>query len=93
MGIGASIFLIALGLILALAVHTTSVSGIDIHTIGWILVAAGVLGILLTMVVFAPRRRQVRSETVVRRDGLVDPATPVAPRDGVVEERRYTEDG
>ena len=35
MGIGASIFLIAVGLILALAVNIT-VSGIDIKVIGWI---------------------------------------------------------
>jgi len=41
MGIGASIFLIAVGLILALAVNVT-VSGIDINVIGWILVVVGV---------------------------------------------------
>lgn len=79
MGIGSSVFLIAVGLILALAVDA-SFSGIDIATVGWILVAAGVLGLVLTLVVFAPRRRAVRSETVVRRD------------EPVVEERRYRED-
>lgn len=78
MGIGASIFLIAVGLILALAVHA-QVSGIDINTIGWILVAVGVIGLAMTALIFGPRRRTVRSETVVRD----------AP---VVEERRYRED-
>ncbi|MFP5335402.1 MAG: DUF6458 family protein, partial [Actinomycetes bacterium] len=40
MGIGASIFLIALGLILALAVEF-EVGGLDIQVIGWILVIVG----------------------------------------------------
>ena len=44
MGIGASIFLIALGLILALAVDV-NLSGIDLQLVGWIL--AVVLGLLL----------------------------------------------
>ena len=35
MGLGVSILLIAAGAILAFAVNTT-VSGVDIHTIGWI---------------------------------------------------------
>ncbi len=84
MGIGASIFLIAVGLILALAVDA-QVSGIDIKTIGWILVAVGVIGLALTAMIFGPRRRTVRTETVVRDAGVVR-ETPV------VEERRYRED-
>jgi uncharacterized membrane protein len=81
MGIGASIFLIAVGLILALAVNF-EVSGLDIAVIGWILVAAGVVGLLMTMLVFGPRRT-ARRDTVVRD----------VPADGrVVEERRYEGD-
>lgn len=60
MGIGASIFLIAVGLILALAVEI-EVAGIDIQVIGWILVIVGVVGLILTMAVLAPRRRAVES--------------------------------
>jgi hypothetical protein len=88
MGIGGSIFLIAVGLILALAVHTT-ISGIDVNTIGWILVAAGVLGLVLTMAIFMPRRRATRTETIVR----TAPTTPgtVVPNEQVIEERRYTD--
>lgn len=78
MGIGASIFLIAIGLILAFAVEF-EVAGIDIQVIGLILAAAGVVGIILTLAVFAPRRRAATRETVVER--------PAAER--VVEERRY----
>jgi hypothetical protein len=49
MGLGVSIFLIAIGLILALAVHHHS-SGFDINTIGWILTIVGVLGLVLSMI-------------------------------------------
>jgi hypothetical protein len=55
MGIGFSIFLLAVGAILTFAVHTT-VAGIDIRVVGVILMAAGALGLVLTMVVFTPRR-------------------------------------
>ena len=62
MGIGFSIFLLALGAVLAFAVHAT-VAGLDIHVFGWILMAAGALGLILTMVVFTPRRRRTVVET------------------------------
>ena len=48
MGLGVSIFLIAVGLILALAV-TTEVAGIDVQVVGWILTIVGVLGLVLSM--------------------------------------------
>ena len=62
MGIGFSIFLLALGAILAFALDFTVV-GVDISVIGWILMAAGVIGLILTMVVLAPRRRRTVTET------------------------------
>ena len=49
MGLGVSIFLIAVGLILALAVHHPT-SGFDINTIGWILTIVGILGLVLSMI-------------------------------------------
>jgi len=48
-GIGVSIFLIALGAILAFAVNA-EVSGIDVQTVGWILLAVGVVGIVISMI-------------------------------------------
>jgi Domain of unknown function (DUF6458) len=48
MGLGVSIFLVAVGAILAFAVNAT-VSGVDIHTIGWILLIVGIVGGLLSM--------------------------------------------
>lgn len=64
MGIGASIFLLALGAILAFAVDAT-VAGIDIQVIGWILMAAGLVGLIMTLLVFGPRRRRVVQSTGV----------------------------
>jgi hypothetical protein len=52
MGISVSLFLIALGAILAFAVDAT-VSGLDIDTVGWILMVVGAVGFLLSLVFWA----------------------------------------
>jgi hypothetical protein len=49
MTIGGSLFLIAVGAILAFAV-TDSVAGIDLPTVGWILMVVGVVGLVLGLV-------------------------------------------
>jgi hypothetical protein len=73
MGIGVSIFLIAVGLILALAVNVTT-SGVDIDTIGLIPVVVGAVGMLLSLIFWSsvgswgPWRR----ETYVRDDPYYD---------------------
>jgi hypothetical protein len=46
MGLGVGLILAAVGAVLAFAVNAT-VSGVDIHTIGWILLIVGIVGILL----------------------------------------------
>ncbi len=51
MGIGASVFLIAIGAILAFAVDL-SVSGLDLSTIGVILMVVGAIGLVATMLTF-----------------------------------------
>ncbi|MDY7086185.1 MAG: DUF6458 family protein [Actinomycetota bacterium] len=58
MGIGGSIFLLALGAILAFAVNA-NISGIDINVIGWILMAAGLIGLVITLWLWNSRRRTV----------------------------------
>ena len=80
MGIGVGIFLIALGAILTFAVNA-SVSGLDINVVGGILMAVGALGLVLDLVVFAPRRR-----TITR--GTTAVATPVR-RTTVAEDQVY----
>jgi Na+/melibiose symporter-like transporter len=60
MGIGTSIFLIALGAILKFAV-TASVAGISIATVGVILMVVGVIGLVASLIwaSMAGRRREV----------------------------------
>ena len=58
MGIGGSIFLLALGAILAFAVNA-SISGIDINVVGWVLMAAGLVGLIITIWYWNSRRRPV----------------------------------
>ena len=49
MGLGVGLFMVAVGAVLAFAVHVTT-SGVDLHTIGLILMAVGAAGILLSMI-------------------------------------------
>ena len=51
MGIGVSIFLLAVGAILAFAVNVTA-SGIDLSTVGVILMLAGGLGLVASLFIF-----------------------------------------
>jgi Domain of unknown function (DUF6458) len=44
-----SLILIAVGLVLALAVHPRDSSSVDVNTVGWILFAVGAVGMLLTL--------------------------------------------
>ena len=49
MGLGVGLLLAAAGAILAFAV-TDTVSGVNLHAIGWILLAVGLFGIVLSLV-------------------------------------------
>jgi hypothetical protein len=49
MGLGVGIFLTALGAILAFAV-SAGVSGVNIHTVGWILMIVGIAGVVLSLI-------------------------------------------
>jgi predicted membrane channel-forming protein YqfA (hemolysin III family) len=78
MSIGASIFLLVVGAILTFAVNV-SAEGFSINTVGIILMVAGVVGLLLSLLFwssFSPYRRR-----------------PAAyPEERVVEERRIERD-
>jgi hypothetical protein len=74
MGIGVSVFLIAVGAILTFAVNAT-VSGLDLSTIGVILMVVGGIGLVTTMLIFGGgfgARRGVVSDTYVE-DDVVEP--------------------
>ena len=79
MGIGTSIFLIALGAILRFAV-TATVSGIEIATVGTILIVVGVIGLLISLLYMTLWHDRARGTTVDRT------AAPPADRE-VVRER------
>jgi hypothetical protein len=73
MGIGAGLFLIAVGAILKFAVRD-SISGIDLSVVGVILMIVGVLGLVLSLLFwssFSPYRR---------RERVIDREVPPAER-------------
>jgi hypothetical protein len=68
MYIGTSIFLIAVGAVLAWAV-TAEIAGVDIQTAGVILMVVGVIGIIVSLLmqtIWADRRRRPVETEVVR---------------------------
>ena len=69
MGIGTSIFLIALGAILRYAVNA-DISGLEISTVGLILMIAGVLGLVISLLYMTlwSRGRTAPGERVPARD-------------------------
>jgi heme/copper-type cytochrome/quinol oxidase subunit 4 len=79
MGIGVGLVLIAVGAILAFAVDVSNSHGFNINTIGWILMIVGVVGVLLDLLLFMPRRRVSRT---------VRTSQPVSVEDSTVVHER-----
>lgn len=88
MTIGASVLLIAVGAILAFAVDY-QLSGLDINIVGWILMLVGVVGLILTFAIWAPRSRRATGPVVEERRVRDEPRRPAGD---VVEERRVYDD-
>ena len=86
MGIGASIFLLALGAILTFAVDW-KLAGLDIHVVGWVLMAAGAVGLILFFYfwnrrrapVYVPRQPQTR-EPLLREPQVPEPQVYNSPQ-------------
>jgi hypothetical protein len=79
MATGVSLFFLAVGAILTFAVDT-SVNGIDLDTIGVILMVIGLLGMLFSLVLWdswTPRYRRDDDVVVGRHDVVIDDAAPV----------------
>ena len=70
MGIGGSLFLIAVGAILTfvidLNVSVPSIGAVDMDSVGWILMAVGAIGLVVALVIGGRHRREV----VTRDDSL-----------------------
>ncbi len=67
MGIGSSLFLIAVGAILYFAVNA-DISGLEISTIGVILMVVGIVGLLISLFFLSSARRGDRTVVHDRRD-------------------------
>ena len=65
MGIGVSVILLAVGAILAFAIEVESSGGVNVNTVGIILMVAGGIGILAFMTVFGSMGGRGRTDVVV----------------------------
>ena len=73
MGLSGSLLLVAVGAILAFAVNAT-VNGLDLVTVGWILMVVGGIGALLSVIFWSSWGGFVgsrRDTTIVERDRTV----------------------
>ena len=82
MGIPVSILLIAAGAILAFAITGTT-SGINIHAVGWILMIVGLLGLVLSLIMWDS---WAGGGFFSRRTVAYDPPPTRGPRRRVVRE-------
>jgi hypothetical protein len=73
MGIGASILLIVVGAILAFAVNA-EVSGLDLKVVGWVLMLAGLAGLILF---FYWNRRRSAGAVITERTTYEDDRPPM----------------
>ena len=80
MGLGVGLILAAVGAVLAFAVNAT-VTGVDIHTIGWILLIVGIVGILLSLIFWSssagPGGLAAAVRTTYVDEGPADPGPPL----------------
>ena len=79
MGLGVGIFLLAVGAVLAFAIHVTTNGAINVQVVGYILMGAGALGIVLSMVFWSSwggpgfaRRREVVDPTGATRTTTIE---------------------
>lgn len=76
MALGTSIFLIAVGAVLAFALDRDVVSVFNVNIIGYILMAVGVLGLILSLVIHNQRRSTSHRTVVDDRRYPQDPPPP-----------------
>jgi hypothetical protein len=81
-GIGGSIFLIVVGAILAFAVNV-SLGWLDLNVVGWVMMLAGAVGLILTLWFWQSRRRTVVTAAPVDERRVVREShrTEVRPTD------------
>ena len=88
MGLFVSLIIVAVGAILAWAVHPASSGSVDVNTVGYILLVIGLVGLVLDLLLWeawGPRLMHSRRTVVASGPGYAEPAAP-ARRRTVVEE-------
>lgn len=80
MGIGLGIFLIVVGAILAFAVKDNLLDTVDLTTVGFICLAAGVVALIAAIIMNAQRNRTSHHQVVEHREAAA-PVTVVEHRD------------
>ncbi|MBX7443939.1 MULTISPECIES: DUF6458 family protein [unclassified Arthrobacter] len=83
MRIGSSIFLIALGAILAWAVAPGLIPFIDQQLVGYILMAVGVIGLIASLILASPSRRRVSESRSAIDPNTGERITRHETRDGI----------
>jgi len=78
MGIGASVFMLAIGAIITFAFNVR-VGWLDLDIVGWILMAVGAFGLVFSLTMMNRRRTVVMAQPV-------QPVQPVYPDQRVVEQ-------
>lgn len=91
MGIGVSIFLLALGAILAFAVDFNA-SGLDINTVGVILMVVGAIGLATSFLFWDQMGFGSTSRRTVTRDYVDDGVVTTTPRSRVRERTTVRDD-
>jgi hypothetical protein len=93
MGIGGSILLIVVGAILTFGLNNQTLGPFNLDTIGWILMLAGLAGMVLTLWVWNSRRTRTRVVQAPPPPPQSNVIVPPPPGEQVVqeryEERRY----
>lgn len=79
MRIGGSLFLIAVGAILAFAVNINNTHGFNVNDAGIILMIVGAIGLLITAILMSTRRR---TDVVSHGPAGARQTTVVQPNDG-----------
>jgi len=87
-GIGTSLVLLAAGAIMAFAVNTQT-SGFNVNTVGWILMAVGALGLIVTLIVASATGTSGGTSVVDRETTTIVESEREPVRERIIERDRY----
>jgi hypothetical protein len=91
MGIGGSIFLIAVGAIIRFGVRNQTLGPLDLHVIGVVLMLAGLAGLLITLWVWNSRKRRVVAVPTSQHVDRQVVNSPTPPNNEVVDQANWTQ--